>query len=216
MKISARARCPARAAADRQPSRLDAQRDPGALGRPARRIAEACELAPRTSRSACGCRSRPRSCARASSCCRRACSSTWSARCRADRGLARAALGRAGRRAGLRQRHVPHPHAPCRGLPAVPRARSADGDLAARRGVRRDRAEGRGLGLARRDAPGADRHPGVGLRARAADGRDRLLPAERQGDDARDAACVRRSRSTCRPARCRSWRASPDRRRTSS
>ena len=55
-------------------------------------------------------------------------------------------------------------------------------------GVRRDRAEGRPLGLARRDAPGAHRHPRLGQRRRAPHGRDRLLPALRQGDEARRAA----------------------------
>ena len=38
------------------------------------------------------------------------------------------------------------------------------------------------LRLARRDAAGPHRHPRLRLRARAADGRHRLLPAERQGD----------------------------------
>ena len=41
---------------------------------------------------------------------------------------------------------------------------------------------------------------------RAADGRDRLLPPERQGDEARGAAGAAASRPTCRPARCRSSR----------
>ena len=43
----------------------------------------------------------------------------------------------------------------------------------------------RPLGLARRDAPDPHRHPRLGAGRRAADGRDRLLPPERQGDAAR-------------------------------
>ena len=71
-------------------------------------------------------------------------------------------------------------------------------------GVRRDDRQGRPLGVARRDAPGADRHPRVGERRRAADGGDRLLPPLGQGDEARGAARRERSRPTCRRARCRS------------
>ena len=71
-------------------------------------------------------------------------------------------------------------------------------------GVRRDGAEGGPLGVARRDAPGADRHPRVGRGERPAHGRHRLLPAVRQGDEARRAAGRRRSRPTCRRGRCRS------------
>ncbi len=67
-----------------------------------------------------------------------------------------------------------------------------------------DRAQGRSLGVARRDAPGPDRHPRLGLGPGAADGRDRLLPALGQGDQARGAAVRTRSRPTCRRARCRS------------
>ena len=55
-------------------------------------------------------------------------------------------------------------------------------------GVRGDRAEGRPLGVARRDAPDPHRHPRVGRRRRAADGRDRLLPAVGEGDAAGGAA----------------------------
>ena len=103
------------------------------------------------------------------------------------RGVARAAPGRAGRRDRRRLRDLPHPHAALGGLPAVPGAggRPRPGP---RRGVRRDRAQGRPLRLARRDAPGAHRHPRLRLGRRAADGRDRLLPALGQGDQARGAA----------------------------
>ena len=44
-------------------------------------------------------------------------------------------------------------------------------------------AQGGPLGVARRDAAGADRHPRVGVGERRADGRHRLLPAVRQGDE---------------------------------
>ncbi len=81
----------------------------------------------------------------------------------------------------------------------------ADGPRAgAGPGVRRDRAQGRPLGVARRDAPGADRHPRVGVGRGAADGRDRLLPPLRQGDAARRARSTAPSRPTCRRGRCRS------------
>ena len=58
------------------------------------------------------------------------------------------------------------------------------------------------LGLARRDAPGADRHPRHRRGAAAADGRDRLLPAVGQGDPARVAAVglVRGQRAGSRAA----------------
>ena len=55
----------------------------------------------------------------------------------------------------------------------------------------RHSAQGRRLGLARRDPARAHRDPGLRLRAGAADGRHRLLSAQRQGDDARGAAVVR-------------------------
>ena len=44
------------------------------------------------------------------------------------------------------------------------------------------RSPGRPLGLARRDPSDPHRHPGLGVGLGAADGRDRLLPPERQGD----------------------------------
>ena len=75
-------------------------------------------------------------------------------------------------------------------FPPFPEPDADVGGLAAGRGVRRDRAQGGRLGLARRDPAGADRDPRLGLGARAADGGHRLLPAERQGDDARGAAVV--------------------------
>ena len=188
MKISARARSSARPASDGQPGRLDSQRDPGPVRRAAvRRRVRLRAAGHRHGRQPAGPARGRGGRARASSCSRLGCCSTWSARCR-RRGLARAAPGRAGRRADLRQRHLPHPHAARRGLPAVPGAGRGRRRVAARRRVRRDGAEGGRLGLARRDPPGAHRDPGLGLGARAADGRHRLLPAERQGDHARDAA----------------------------
>ena len=85
-----------------------------------------------------------------------------------------------------------------------------DGRVAgAGRGVRRDDRQGRALGVARRDAPGADRHPRVGDGRRAAHGRDRLLPAVGQGDAARVAA---RGRVRGERAGARAAGAQPDRR----
>ena len=74
---------------------------------------------------------------------------------------------------------LPHPRAAHRGLPAPARARRGDHRPRAGAGVRRHGRPGRPLGLARRDAPGPDRHPRLGVRARAADGRHRLLSPER-------------------------------------
>ena len=50
-------------------------------------------------------------------------------------------------------------------FPPFPEPDAESRRLGARRGVRRDRAQGRRLGLAGRDATGADRDPRVGLRA---------------------------------------------------
>ena len=80
-------------------------------------------------------------------------------------------------------------------------------------GVRRDDRAGRPLGLARRDAPDPHRHPRLGVRRRAADGRHRLLPPERQGDARSRRRSTAASRPTCRRARCRSSRGSSARRR---
>ena len=84
--------------------------------------------------------------------------------------------------------HLPPAHAARRGLPDAAGALAGDADRAAGRGLRADGLPRGALGLARRDPPRAHRHPDVGLRPGAADGRDRLLPAERQGDRARGAA----------------------------
>ncbi len=62
--------------------------------------------------------------------------------------VARAARGRAGRRARLRQGNVPHPNTQDRGLPTVPGAGAGIGGVAAGGRIRLDRAEGRGLRLA--------------------------------------------------------------------
>ena len=78
-----------------------------------------------------------------------------------------------------------------------------------RRGIRRDGRQGRAVGVARRDAPGADRDPRLRHGRRAADGRHRLLPAVGQGDEAGGRRSTARSRRTCRRERCRS---SPHRR----
>ena len=106
-----------------------------------------------------------------------------------DGRLAGAAPRRAGRGAQGRQRDLPHPDAAPGGLPAVPGGRG-------RRSRRRvpsaafveTVAKVAALGVAGRDAPGAHRHPRLGARRRAADGRDGLLPPRRQGDEARGAA----------------------------
>ena len=78
----------------------------------------------------------------------------------------------------------------------------------ARAGLHRDDRPRRALGLARRDAPDPHRHPRLRGRRRAADGRDRLLSPERQGDAARGRRSPTASRPTCRPARWRSSAAS--------
>ena len=108
------------------------------------------------------------------------------------RGLARAARRRAGRRGRRRHRALPHPHAARRGLPAA--ARSPSGDA----GRRACPAPAFVETVARvaRSASRDETRPvltGILVSAsgeRAADGRHRLLPPERQGDDARGAAAT--------------------------
>ena len=105
-------------------------------------------------------------------------------------GLARASRRRAGRRTRLRQRDLPHPDAPRRGLPAVPRAPGRRRRVGSAGGLRVNGAQGRKLGLARRDPPSPDRDSRVGFGPRAPNGRHRLLSTEREGDDARGCAAV--------------------------
>ena len=59
---------------------------------------------------------------------------------------------------------VPHPHAAPRRTSRRSRSRRATARRGPGRRVRRDRAQGRPLGVARRDAPGAHRHPRLGRR----------------------------------------------------
>ena len=73
-------------------------------------------------------------------------------------------------------------------FPPLPGAGRRPGRRDAGAGVRRDDRPRVALGLARRDAPDPHRHPRVRVGRRAADGRHRLLPAEREGDPARGAA----------------------------
>ena len=105
---------------------------------------------------------------------------------------ARAAQRRAGRRADLRRRHLPPAHAARRGLPArcptpSPETRIALPAAAFVQTVSR----------VARSASRDETRPvltGILMSAsgqRAAHGRDRLLPPERQGDGARDAAAER-------------------------
>ena len=100
---------------------------------------------------------------------------------------ARAPPRRAGRRGGRRHREVPHPHAAGRGLPAAARARRRSGGHHAGRRLRGDHRQGPPLGVAGRDAPDPHRHPRLGIRLGAADGRHRLVSPEREGDAARPA-----------------------------
>ena len=169
VKISARARRAARAAADRQPRRLDAQRDPGALRRPDRR--------------------RPRP---ASSCAR----PTWRSACasRSQAEVAREGTVVLPARLLARRRPLAARRRPCRSSCAPPSRTSSSsagnatfhirtlrgedfpplpeperrrrGRRVPAAGVRRRRSlEGRQLRLARRDAPGPHRHPRVGVRS---------------------------------------------------
>ena len=57
-----------------------------------------------------------------------------------------------------------------------------------RGGVRIDGDQGRRVGVEGRNAPRSDRDPRFGVGPGAPDGRDRLLPAERQGDPTRRGA----------------------------
>ena len=155
-----------------------------------------------------------RSRAPARPCSRRACCSTSRARCPAEQLTMELRAAEQDVELICGPTHVPPAHAPRRGLPH--RCPSPRGDTRVtlpRRRLRRDDHARRALGLARRDAPGPHRDPDVGLGAGAADGRHRLLPAERQGDGARGAARRAASRRTCPRGRCRSWRGSRSRRR---
>ena len=170
MKLSARARRAARPAADRQPRRLDAQRRPGAVRRPdPRRAAPASSCAPPTWRSACASRSQARGRARrARSCCPPGCCSTSSRSLPAPTVTLelRAAEQDVELVAGTATFHIRTLRA--EDFPPLPEPEADD----ARRACRREAfvetiAQGRPLGLARRDAPGPDRHPRVGLRRRS-------------------------------------------------
>ncbi len=97
-------------------------------------------------------------------------------------------------------------------FPPFPEPQTERRRVGSARGIRLDGAQGRELGLARRDPSGPDRDPRVGFGPRAPDGRDRLLPAERQGDDARGRAAVGVRGQRASPG---SAGAGPRRRRTS-
>ena len=73
--------------------------------------------------------------------------------------------------------------------------------------LRRDDRARRPQRVARREPPGADRHPRALRAGQARDGRDRLVPARGQGDRRRRRRCPS-SRRSSRRARCRSSRAS--------
>ena len=85
--------------------------------RAARTAAPSC--APPTSRSACACRSRPRSTAKARSCCRPGCCSRSSARCPTAGVAGAAARAEQDVELTVRRGHLPHPHPARRGLPAA-------------------------------------------------------------------------------------------------
>ena len=131
-------------------------------------------------------------------------------------GLAGAARRRARRRGRLGECAFPHPNVARRGLPAVPRAGPGDRGLAAGSRVHADGRQGCGLGVARRDTPGADRDPRVGGRA----ARCKMVATDSYRLSVKETLARRRarraaSRSTCRRARCRSSRGSPHTPRTS-
>ena len=119
---------------------------------------------------------------RAPSSCPGACSSTWrgcfpSRRCRSS-----IAPTRARAEHHVRRRELPAAHVQRGGLPAPARDRR-DADLHRRRGgAARDRRAGLALGVARRVAPGADRHPRALRAGQARDGGHGLVSACRQGD----------------------------------
>ncbi len=122
------------------------------------------------------------------------------------RGHARASCGRGRRAPDLRLRLVPAQHVRGRRLstPAGDRARER---LHGRpRGLPRHDCSRGQVGVARRVAPRADRHPRA-LRGREArHGRNRLVPAERQGDVAAGRPRASSWRRSSRPARSRSLR----------
>ena len=165
-----------RAAAGRLARGVDAQRRPGALRRAdrrrGRRRAARHRHGGRPARSA----RTPSSSATAPSSCpaRLLARRRPPAACR--RRLARAAPGRAGRRGRRRHRALPHPHAARRGLPPLPEPGGDQVVTVPAPAFVETIAARRPLGLARRDAADPHRHPRLGRRRRAADGRHRLLP----------------------------------------
>ncbi len=166
VKLSLPAARPAFTAADGHSRRLDAQRSPGSVGRDdlsSRGLDSGAARNRHRGRAA-------RTARRRSAASRR---SVLPARLLldvvrslpADEADAGAACRRAGCRAICGWRDLPPAHAARRGLPAAPRALARDAHHAAGRGVCADDRAGRPLGLAGRDAAGADRDPDVGLRA---------------------------------------------------
>ena len=105
--------------------------------------------------------SRARSSARATSSCRRGCSSTSSARSRGQRVAGAAPPSRTSSCVG--RGDLPHPHAALEDFPPLPGAGRDRVDVPAGAFVETV-AEGGAGGLARRDAAGADGHPRVGQR----------------------------------------------------
>ena len=129
---------------------------------------------------------RHRRAAPARSCSQRACCSTSCARCPGRRSRLRVRDRRAGRRDRLRRRHLPPAHAAQRRFPAPARAPAGADAITLDAAAFVDTVEPRrALGVPRRHAAGADRHPRLGRGPRAAHGRDRLLPAQREDDAAR-------------------------------
>ena len=125
-----------------------------------------------------------------------------------QRGDDRAPPRGGGRRRHVRHRELPPAHVLGRGLPAAARRRHAARCTRSTATRCRDDRARRPQRVARREPPGADRHPRP-LRARQdRDGRDRLVPPRGQGDAGRRRRCPS-SRRSSRPARCRSSRASP-------
>ena len=151
---------------------------------------------------------RPR---RARPSCRAGCCWTWSARCpRTSSRSSTAAPSRTWRSRPAR-RGSTCGRCPPEDFPKLPEPPGGGRAHRPDPGVRgHDRPRG-ARGLAGRDAPAPDRRARHGERARAADGRHRLLPPGRQGDDAPRRSSTARSRRMCRPARSRSSAASPAR-----
>ena len=177
MKISTRRDALFAPAPDRHPRGLHAQRRPGAVRRPAARRPSGGDRAARhrhgdrPARPARG-RGRPRGRRRAAG----AAARRRRPRAARRRGHARAARRRAGRRDRRRLRDVPHPHAArSRTSRRFPEPEGDGRVEVPGAGVRRDRRQGGALGLARRDAPGADRHPRL-RRRRASCGWSRPTP----------------------------------------